>query len=613
METATMRQRSPTRDVSDLTGLRAGVYLRVSRADRDDKRKPTLDEERSTSTQRRIFDEWAARTGVLLAGEYADPDMSASRFANRKNRPEFERMVADVQAGKLDVLWFWEISRQQRRLDVFADLRDLCRDHGVLWVFRDRVADPANSSDMLLAGIQSMMAEDESEKLSIRVYDGKESSAVKGKRAGRLPYGYKRGKYDPVTETFGPDEPNVSDGEDGYEDSPACIVREIFERLKAGEAITRIRLDLNERGIRTRPGKNNPDGSRWNNSVIRYIAMNPAYAGMRVRHIEKGAGLSQRASKIIKLRDGEEVKWPPLVDEDTFWAVYRKLADPSRMTTKPHRPGGRLLSAVARCGVCGGKFTVHKAKARRRQRDDVYTCKEKSCVGIYVGVLEEYVNEVMIRWLSHPETAAQLAGNGDSEAAALAHADLDRANAEHGELLRAAKRGRITLAMAEAMEQEILKRIEDARQRIDDAAAPPVLKGLIGEQAADGWDALTVPQRRQVIAAVADIRVHPVGRHGARQVPPRDRVEWKWLIGPGAGQEDTGVDERIRAHHAAQAARLAERRAKVAHLRASGLSRAEVAAELGLTVSTVARDLAAIVAGDHHQPHTKASRQQAGR
>jgi len=47
-------------------------------------------------------------------------------------------MVAEVEAGRLDVLWFWEISRQQRRLDVFARLRDLCRERGVLWVIRDR-------------------------------------------------------------------------------------------------------------------------------------------------------------------------------------------------------------------------------------------------------------------------------------------------------------------------------------------------------------------------------------------------------------------------------------------------------------------------------------------
>jgi DNA invertase Pin-like site-specific DNA recombinase len=613
MEAATMaRQRSQRRDTTDLTGLRTGVYLRVSRADDCKHCKgagllasgqpcPRCEgtgfeggAERSTETQRRIYDQWAEHAGVTLADEYADPDMSASRFRLKKNRPEFERMVADVQAGKLDILWFWEISRQQRELSVFAELRDLCRAKGVLWVMRDRVVDPADSRDMFMATIQTAVAEDESEKLSIRVFDGKESSAVKGKRAGKIPYGYKRGIYNPDTDTFGPDQPDVFDGDGrAVEDSPAAVVREIFGRIKMGESITGIRRDLNDRGLRTKPDKNHPEGSRWDNAQIRYIAMNPTYAGMRVRHIDHAGGLSNRASKIL---EGVKPAWPPLVDTDTFWAVYRKLADPARTTTKTDRPGGRLLSAVARCGACKSKLTVHKPSPGRRQRDDVYTCKDRACVGVFVSDLEDYVTEVMIRWLSQPETAAQLAGNGDAEALKLAHADLDRANAEHGELLRSAKRGGLTLVMAEAMEQEILKRIEDAKQRIEDATIPPVLQGVIGEQATDGWAALTVPQRRQVIAAVADIRVHRVGRHGNQQIPVRDRVEWRWLIGPGAGEDAGRPEDRIQAHYAARKAQYAERRAKVAHLRAEGWSRAEIAAEVGLSVSAVAKDIAVILA-----------------
>jgi DNA invertase Pin-like site-specific DNA recombinase len=576
------RQRPAKRDTSDLAGLRVGVYLRVSRADKEDKNQ--LEAERSTSTQRRVYQEWADRAGVELADEYADPDISASRFSVKKNRPEFERMVADVRAGKLDVLWFWEISRQQRRLDVFANLRDLCRDKGVLWVIRDRVADPANSQDMLLSGIQTMIAEDESEKLSQRVYDGKESGAAKGNRAGRFPYGYKRGEWYPDTETFGPDQPDMHDG-DGrpLEDTPAAVVREIFERLKAGHSIYQIRRDLNDRGILS------PGASLWSNSRIRYIAMNPAYAGMRVRHIERGAGLSHRAAAILQ---GVTVKWPPLVDEETFWAVYRRLADPARTTTRPDRPGGRLLAGVARCGRCGSKLTTKLGKEKHRHRGDMYTCIEKSCVGIYESDLNEFVTKVMIRWLSLPETAEQLAANGDSEKAALARAELDRANAEHADLIGSARRGGVSLALAEAMEREILARIEDARQRIAGAEVPPLLRGLVGEQAEQGWEDLTIPQRRQVIASVADIRVHPVGRHGNRLIPVRDRVEWRWLIGPAAGDDTADIEERIAAHYAARAAQLADRRAKVMHLCAEGWTRREIADELGVSIHTVKKDIA---------------------
>jgi len=95
------------------------MYCRVSQ-DRDGTEKSTEDQE---AEGRR----WAERQHVLLAEVYRDNDRSASRFATRQ-REDFTRMMADLAAGKLDVLWFWELPRSQRRLDVFAKLRDLSRD-----------------------------------------------------------------------------------------------------------------------------------------------------------------------------------------------------------------------------------------------------------------------------------------------------------------------------------------------------------------------------------------------------------------------------------------------------------------------------------------------------
>ncbi len=596
------------RDTSDLSGLRAGAYLRVSRADQCKFCKGTKlgsgggtcahcdgtgfegGAERSTGTQRRLCAEWAERAGVVLVDEYPDPDISASRFALKKNRPEFERMVADVKAGTLDILWFWEISRQQRRLSVFAALRDLCREKGVLWVMRDRVADPADSRDMLLAGIQSILAEDESEKLSGRVYDGKESSAHNGKRAGRFPYGYKRGRYEPQTDTFGADVPDEVDGDDvAVQDTPAYVVREIFDRVNAGESVTSIRKLLNDRGVRTRAG------SLWANSTVRYIAMNPAYAGMRVRHLEKGGGLSRRGGNIVDGADGQPVKtaWPALVTAETFWTAYRILADPARLVSKPHRPGGRLLAGVARCGECGCKLTTRLRNSRQRQRADVYACRERACTGIYQPDLDEYVEKVMVAWLSDPATAAALQRGGDVPALELARADAEKARAELADWRRDAERGEITLAGYKAFEKGAMARITDAEEREHAASVPPILAGRIGPAAAAGWDALSIEVRRQMIAAVADIRVRKVGRHGNRSIPAADRVEWRWLTGDAAGITDEpawDVEERVRA---AEAARLAARREKVMHLRDGGWTRAEIAAEMGMTVATVKKDITA--------------------
>jgi site-specific DNA recombinase len=67
--------------------------------------------------------------------EYDDPGLSASRFAGRKggaNRKDYGRLLADLAAGQLGVLIFWEASRGDRQLAGWATLLDACRRHGVL-------------------------------------------------------------------------------------------------------------------------------------------------------------------------------------------------------------------------------------------------------------------------------------------------------------------------------------------------------------------------------------------------------------------------------------------------------------------------------------------------
>src|SRR5215207_5125979 len=153
-----MQRRRPRTNNTDMADLRVGLYCRVS-LDKDDSGKSTTD-------QAAIGREWAEKVGAVVAGEYIEPgSRSASRFAT-KARDEFDRLVADIEASKLDAIWFWEQSRSSRRLDVFAQLRDSCRKMGVLWVERDRVVDPNDNSDMLSAGFKALMSEQESEMTS---------------------------------------------------------------------------------------------------------------------------------------------------------------------------------------------------------------------------------------------------------------------------------------------------------------------------------------------------------------------------------------------------------------------------------------------------------------
>jgi hypothetical protein len=383
---------------------------------------------------------------------------------------------------------------------------------------------------MMTPAILSVLAEIESEQTSERVQRGKKDSALDGRPAGRVPYGYARIWDRTKAGKWEKDVPDVFDGNGRpVEDSPAYVVREIFEKIAGGQSITAIRKDLNDRGLRTR------SGGEWANSNVRYIALSPTYIGQRVYrvldHCDVKAG--DRSKAVLK---GVEAGWPALVDTELFWAVHRILTDESRRTTRfGARPTTQLLSAIAECGVCGGKL-VRKAGPTRGGRGPelnwLYSCRDRFCVGIYQPDLDEYVERVIVRWLSDPAVAVALTAGDDSAAARQARADAVQGRAELQQLYTDVKAGVVSARIATFEEKRLTEAITDAESRVQAATIPPVLNGKLGKQAKAGWDMCDLETKRAIIRSVAEIRIRQVGRGGNRQVPVSDRVEWRWLLGP---------------------------------------------------------------------------------
>lgn len=547
--------------VTDLTDLRVGLYCRVS-LDLDDTGKSTRDQEE-------VGRAWAASVGATVTDAYVeDGSRSASRYAT-KEREEYNRLVGDIKAGKLDVVWFWELSRQQRKLDVFASLRDLCREMGVLWAIGTKVYDPSDYKDMLVPGILSIMAENESEQTAERVRRGKSSSARAGRRAGKLPYGY-RAVFD-RDGRYLRDEPDQYDEQGNpTKDSPAAIVREIYSRLLTGSSLRRIQLDLNDRGIRTK------QGSKWSVTTIRQIATNPSYIGYRTVGVV-GLSATERVKAIL---DDVETAWPAIVDPESWWAVHRLLSDSRRKTFRPGR-ANHLLSSIVKCGECGAglqritrKGTVH------------YACSDRACTGIVQTALDDYVEETLVQWLSDPNTVTDLTDYDDSTISGEARADAEQLRAELAQLYRDVESGRVSAVVATSTEKGLLARIDEAEQRIQASTLPPVLRGNLGAQAQKGWDAMNIEAKRLLIQSVADIRVHRVGQAGRRGVPVGARVSWRWLIGSAAGQDPVDPAEMVRAHREEREAFYAAKADQVRRLRDAGKTYREIGLELGIPLGT---------------------------
>jgi hypothetical protein len=183
----------------------------------------------------------------------------------------------------------FELSRSQRDLAVYVEIRELCLRSGLhFWDVGGQLYDLRNRADRLSLGFQAVQAEDMSEYIRENVKRGIDGAAIAGRPHGKLTYGYRRiydGRTGAFLEQVANTELQIAVNGEGVTSrfSPSGVVREIFTRLDAGVPISTIEHDLNLRGI---PG---PHSDRWRRGTIRKIATNPAYIGKRVLRVRLSA------------------------------------------------------------------------------------------------------------------------------------------------------------------------------------------------------------------------------------------------------------------------------------------------------------------------------------
>jgi DNA invertase Pin-like site-specific DNA recombinase len=496
------------RDLRNLTGLRFGLYARASH-------DPT-GRGKSVTDQMTVGRRDIEGLGGVVAGEYdRDNDRSASRYGT-KAREDFERLLADIEAGKLDGVWFWDLSRSQRRLDVYVKLRDLCRDKGVLWLIGGRAYDLSNYMDLQALGFDAINNEVFSERLSANVCRGKASNAKEGRPLGRNTYGYVR-VYDPRTrelvEIKRDEEPRTATGTDGTVTvyCPAGIVRELFKEFAAGASLKSLAHSLQDRGIPT-----SSSAQRWWLSTVRSILSNPAYVAKVVHRGE--------------ILDTVEAMWPPISDDpkfgETYHAVQGVLSDSSRRTNREAR-ARHPLGSILKCGYCGGPMSGRAHKGGRLSR---YECTVRACTSVTYDTVNDFVQGKIIAWLSDPEVHKHLTRRerDASGEATQARAEAERLRGERETWRQLSESGQADAITANRSINGLTEKIDALDKRAEELTTPPVLRGVLGENAAQEWTRLDFEVKRKVIRAIAEIKVI---------APARERrIQWRWRLGPDEPQ-----------------------------------------------------------------------------
>lgn len=437
--------------------------------------------------------------GWILVGTFDDGG-SASRFA-RKPRPDWERLVRELNAGAIDVVWVNEVSRGDRKLASWITVLDTCRERGVLVrvMSDDRTYDPRRSRDYKDLANAGVDAGFESDKISDRVTDGAMRAARAGKPpVGRTPFGYRRRRWQ-------------ERGKDGrlarvvvQEPDPetAPIVAQIIEMVARSVPVRRIcRWLAAEHGLDWQPYK------------VMDVARNEAYIGVRI-HRKQGRNATGEPERYPG-------SWPPLVDEETFWAAQTVLDNPKRRTNANARPGAQvhLLSYFGTCPR-GHRLRVRKGR--------YYVC-DGGCVHIPKAAVEDYVETAVIETLSTDQLYEQLRSADASTDAdlAAARAEVARLRARLEEFRQKARTGEVDANDFAVISAGLRADIAAAERRANTVALPPALRGYLepGVDVMARWKADTVQARRDVIRSLWTVTVLPARQRKNVPMPERVRLD----------------------------------------------------------------------------------------
>ncbi|MGZ4240235.1 MAG: recombinase family protein, partial [Actinomycetota bacterium] len=162
--------------------LRAAIYTRLSRDPEGT--------ETATKRQAEACRKLCKQRGWTALTVYRDTDVSA--YSKKVIRPEFQRMLSDIDSGLVDVVVVWRsdrFSRQPRDLEKFLDLADARK---VQLVSVTEPFDTSNGMGLLMARQMFAYANYESAVKSERITAKHLELAKAGKWSGggRRPFGY---------------------------------------------------------------------------------------------------------------------------------------------------------------------------------------------------------------------------------------------------------------------------------------------------------------------------------------------------------------------------------------------------------------------------------------
>lgn len=364
------------------TKFLAAMYLRLSRDDSDvgevtDRGGSIKSESNSIGNQRELIRAYIHdHEDIELYDIYIDDGFSGSNF----DRPEFKRMINDMEAGKVNCIIVKDLSRFGRDyIESGRYIQKIFPSLGVRFIaitdhFDSFHADAGESGIVL--PVKNFINDSYCRDISMKVKSQLEVKRKNGECiAAFAPYGYKKAEHDKNQLVV-----------DEY---AAEIVKKIYSWKMEGLAVSAIAGKLNALGILSpkeykksvginfQSGFSGAGTSKWSGITVKRILTNEIYLGHLVQ------GKTEKINyKLKKSVEKPETEWirventhEAIISEDNFQIVQNLLQVDSRIS--PILEKNSLFSGLLFCGDCGEQM-IRRVNRYKGKQKIYYICSTKN-------------------------------------------------------------------------------------------------------------------------------------------------------------------------------------------------------------------------------------------
>lgn len=332
------------------------LYCRLSRDD------DLVGDSNSIVHQKEILESYAKSHAFLNPVFYVDDGYSGTNF----NRPAFQRMLGDIESGKVKTVIVKDMSRFGRNYIMVGYYTEiLFEQKGIRFIAVNDMVDSKQEGDEFTPFrniINEWYAKDTSKKVKAVL----RAKGMSGKHVSPVPpYGYKKDERDKTKWVI--------------DEEAALVVREIYRLYLEGAGTKEIADILTARGIETpiiyfkrrgmpvRSKSEVPDV--WSMATVAGILKQEAYTGCTVNFKTRKKSYKTKYQERLPRENWVifENTQEAIIDRETF-SIVHKMLESRRRPKKIGSPCVNVFNGLVYCADCGNRMYLHH-NTKQTQRD----------------------------------------------------------------------------------------------------------------------------------------------------------------------------------------------------------------------------------------------------